>query len=191
MHLIPPTYRVHGHAIVSTDDRIADTEGRMPRALRNRADWRRFRRALDEAAVVILGRLGHEAHPEASGRKRIVVTRGMTHPSATPDVTFWNPVRTPLQDVLASVVPDGGTIAVPGGQGVFDLFLQIGYDEFHLARSNRVTLGAGAGLFAGVEGGTPAETLLREAGLVPGATEVLDPDEDVTLIVWRPRAVQD
>ena len=186
MHEIPPIYRVHGHAIVSTDDRIADAEGRMPKALRNPADWRQFQAALDAAAVVVLGRLGHEAHPNASGRKRVVVTRQETHPAAEPGLVYWNPVRTPLQEVLADIAPEGGTIAVPGGQGVFDLFLQIGYDEFHLARATRVTLGKGTSLFAGVDGGTPAEQLMGETGLVPGPTEMLDPAEEVTLTIWRP-----
>lgn len=190
MHEVPPAYSVHGHAIVSADDRIADAEGRMPKALRFTADWRRFRAALNEAVVVVLGRLGHELHPESSGRKRIVVTRGTTHPAPAPDLVFWNPLQTPLRDVLVSVAPEGGVVAVPGGQGVFDLFLQIGYDEFHLARANRVTLGDGVGLFAGVEGGTPAEVLLREGGLAPGPTEMLDADEDLTVTVWRPVAGQ-
>ncbi|ESR23521.1 hypothetical protein [Lutibaculum baratangense] len=188
MHEIPKTYRVHGHAIVSTDDRIADEQGHMPKALRVPADWRRFRKALDEAVVVVLGRLGHELHPDASGRRRIVVTRGKTHPAPTADVMFWNPLATPLQDVLASFVPGGGPIAVPGGQGVFDLFLQIGYDEFHLARAHRVTLGEGTSVFSGVDDGVPAERLLAEAGLVPGTPEILDAERDVTVAVWRPRA---
>ncbi len=190
MHDVPPRYRIHGHAIVSVDDKIADAAGRMPRPLRNTADWRNFQRAMDAAAVVVLGRLGHEAHPDASGRNRIVVTRARTHPSVSSAVTFWNPVETPLAEVLEIAAPAGGTVVVPGGQGIFDLFLQIGYDEFHLARANRVTLGEGTSLFAGVDAGTPAEELLREAGLAPGPTEMLDPAEDVTLAVWRPAGAQ-
>jgi hypothetical protein len=59
-------YAIHGHAIVSDDDKIADAHGRMPAALRNEADWRRFQDELDRAAAVLLGRRGHFAHPDES-----------------------------------------------------------------------------------------------------------------------------
>ena len=74
VEMAAPNYRIHGHAIVSENDRIADAEGRMPSALRNPADWARFQRALDEAAAVVLGRKGHLAHPNRHGRNRIVVS---------------------------------------------------------------------------------------------------------------------
>ena len=38
-----------GHAIVSADGMIADRNRRMPAALRNDADWRRFQAALDRS----------------------------------------------------------------------------------------------------------------------------------------------
>ena len=62
-----------GHAVVSADGRIADHNRQMPEVLRNDKDWRRFQAALDRAALVVLGRLGHEAHPNP-GRRRLVVT---------------------------------------------------------------------------------------------------------------------
>ena len=48
-----------GHAVVSADGRIADRHRQMPAILRNDKDWLRFQAALDRAALVVLGRLGH------------------------------------------------------------------------------------------------------------------------------------
>ena len=62
-----------GHAIVSADGAIADRQRRMPPELRNDNDWTRFQAALDASVLVVLGRLGHEAHPNP-GRRRLVVT---------------------------------------------------------------------------------------------------------------------
>ena len=71
-----PKLEFEGHAIVSVDGMIADAEGLMPAALRNDADWRLFQAALDGAALVVLGRLGHARHPNP-GRRRLVVTRAV------------------------------------------------------------------------------------------------------------------
>ena len=56
-------FRIEGHAIVSRDDRIADAGGAMPPGLRNDADWHNFQSALDEAAIVVLGRRSHVTAP--------------------------------------------------------------------------------------------------------------------------------
>ena len=45
---------IHGYAIVSDDDRIADARGVMPRALLNDADWAYFQAELDRADLVVL-----------------------------------------------------------------------------------------------------------------------------------------
>ena len=41
--------QIHGYAIISDDDRIADSGGRTPPSLRNDADWAYFQRELDGA----------------------------------------------------------------------------------------------------------------------------------------------
>ena len=43
------------------------------------------------------------------------------------------------------LLPRGGDVAVPGGQVVFDLFLKIGFDAFHLSRAHGVRLPGGRG----------------------------------------------
>ncbi len=87
-------------------------------------------------------------------------------------------------DVARALLPSGGRVAVPGGRGVFDLFLETGFDEFHLTRSARVLLPGGQPVFSRCESGVPAESVLREAGLRPGAPEVVDAASDVTACIW-------
>ena len=62
---------IHGYAIVSDDDRIADASGAMPEALRNEADWAYFQAGLDAADWVALGRASHEAAPNLRRRRRL------------------------------------------------------------------------------------------------------------------------
>ncbi|MCT8970981.1 hypothetical protein [Microbaculum marinisediminis] len=183
-HGVPAGYRVHGHAIVSADDFIAGVDGLTPPALRNEADWRRFQAALNEATVTVLGRLGHEANPNYARRRRLVLTRRIQTLEIGEGCWWWNPAGMPLAEALHEVAPGGGTIAVPGGQPVFDFFLAVGYDAFDLARAEDVVLGEGTTVFSGLEPGRTANDVLRDAGLVADPAEVLDPAANVTLTVW-------
>jgi hypothetical protein len=169
-----------GHAIVTTDGMIADHDHRMPAALRNDADWRRFQAALDGSALVVVGRLGHAAHPNP-GRKRLVVTSRVAWLERDPaddNSMFWNPAGIGFPRVLAGLGIADGTIAVTGGQRVFDLFLPW-FTEFDLAEVAGVTIPAGVPCFSG---GMPEEVLAR-AGLVAGKPEELD--AGVSLRVWK------
>jgi hypothetical protein len=67
-------YRLHGYAIVSEDDRIADAQGRFPDALKNEADWAYFQAGLDRTVLTLLGRRSHDASPNAKGRLRLVMS---------------------------------------------------------------------------------------------------------------------
>ncbi len=176
---------IHGYAIVSADDRIADASGATPSALMNAADWAYFQAGLDAADIVVLGRLGHEANPNLKGRRRLVVSTASPGLQARPDGHWWNPGRMPWNEVAATLLPGGGRVAVPGGQGVFDLFLGIGYDIFHLSRAPNVTLGEGRLLFAACEEGVRAEHVLASTGLAAGPMKALDPGPPVTLTLWR------
>ena len=115
-------WRIEGHAIVSADGRIADADGNPSPELRNDADWARFQAALDAAAVVALGRLGHDAHPNLNRRNRLVLSSGADGIERRDDAWWWNPAAVPLADALAAAAPGGGIVAVPGGRRVFDLF---------------------------------------------------------------------
>jgi dihydrofolate reductase len=179
-------YVIHGYAIVSTDDRIAGPDGRMPPALYNDADWALFQAALQRAAVTVLGRLGHEQNANKLGRNRLVVSSSVGEMERRANGIWWNPATAKAEAALAAAAPGGGTVAVVGGRRVFDLFLEIGFDEFHLTRMARVVIPGGIPVFSGVDAGRPAEEILAGRGLVPGRRESLDKDAEVTLVVWTP-----
>lgn len=174
-----------GFAIVSVDDRIADASGDMPSALKNDADWIRFQAELDASAVTVLGRLGHEAHGNPRGRQRMVVSTSVPALERRADGWWWNPAGMSWQDAIRRVAPGGGRVAVPGGQGVFDLFRRIGYDEFHLTTARKARIPEGRGVFAAVNAGDAASAVLARDGLMPGETIPIDPEAAVSLTVWR------
>jgi len=180
-----PSIEIHGYAIVSDDDRIAGADGATPPSLRNDADWAYFQRALDRADLIALGRLGHEANPNIKGRRRLVLSSQASGLERRDDAWWWNPARTPWATAAAVLLPDGGRLAIPGGQGAFDLFREIGYSAFHLSRARGVRLGGGRALFAACDRGLSAEDVLTGAGLRPGATEIIDAAADVALTIWR------
>jgi hypothetical protein len=178
-------FAIHGHAIVSADDRIADSFGQTPDTLRNDADWARFQTALDDAVLTVLGRRGHEAHPNRKGRNRLVLSSTADGIERRDDAWWWNPADVPFADALAVTAPHLGIVCVPGGRLVFDLFLSIGFDAFHLARARRVTIPDGIPVFSEVGHGRSATEILSDHGLIGGPTEILDAAEGVTLTVWR------
>lgn len=180
-------YRFEGHAIVSADDRIADANGAKTDRLNHPADWARFQGELDKAVLILIGRKSHEAEPAPRPRNRLIVTSGAKNGlEKRSDGWWWNPGVVSLDEALGTAAPAGGLVAIPGGQRVFDDFLGIGYDAFHLARKPDVSLPGGVGVFAACERGVSAEDVLSGAGLVPAGYEVLDAAASVTVTVWRP-----
>lgn len=180
-----PGYRIEGHAIVSADDRIAGADGVTPAALNNAADWARFQAALDEAVLVVLGRLSHEANPNHKKRPRLVVSSSASGIEHRTDGWWWNPARASVDNALRIAAPKGGLVAVPGGRLVFDLFLNLGFDAFQLSRSARVRLPGGIPVFTAAAGGKTADEVLAAHGMEPGPVETLDATAGVTLTVWR------
>lgn len=176
---------IHGYAIVSEDDRIADAGGRMPEALRNEADWAYFQAGLDAASLSVLGRIGHEANPNRRNRPRLVVSSRASGLERRTDAWWWNPAGLAWQDVVRAVVPQGGLVAVPGGRRVFDLFLAIGYDAFHLSRVAGLHIPGGVAVFSACDKGRDAGAVLSGAGLRPGPSRILDQHGPVILSVWR------
>jgi dihydrofolate reductase len=181
-------YEIHGHAIVSDDDKIADAAGRTPSALRNPADWARFQAALDRAAVTIVGRLGHEAHPNIRHRTRIVLSASSSGIEHRAEAWWWNPAHAPLAEALAAAAPGGGMVVVPGGRRVFDLFLHLGFDEFHLARVRGVKLPGGIPIFSECSPQRSAEEILAAHGLIAEPSEILSAAAGLSVTVWRRRA---
>jgi hypothetical protein len=110
---------INGYAIVSDDDRIAGPDGLIPASPRNEKDWGCFQRALASSDLV-------EQHA---------------------NVWLWNPARMSWMEVAKELLPRGGDVAVPGVQVVFDLFLKIGFDAFHLTRAQGVSSRGASALF--------------------------------------------
>jgi dihydrofolate reductase len=172
------TLEIVGHAIVSADGRIADRNHRMPPELRSDADWTRFQAALDAAALVVLGRLGHEAHPNP-GRRRLVVTSRVDRLERIDElVTLWNPAAMDFAEMAGALGVDNGTVAVTGGQQVFDLFLRR-FTQFDLVIVDGVLIPDGVPCFSA---GWP-DDVLAGAGLRITRSEALEPG--VRLQVWR------
>jgi hypothetical protein len=179
--------RIHGHAIVSADHMIATPQGTYPKALLNPADQKHFHEALDEAAVTVLGRLGHETDKNPRLRNRLVVSSRARGLERRADGVWWNPAYVPVADALSTVAPNGGIAAIVGGQRVFDMFLDAGggYDQFDLARAERVKIPGGLAIFEESQRGRTPEAVLAKHGLAAGPKEVLDAENQVTLTVWR------
>ena len=174
------TLDIIGHAIVSAEGNIADADHRMPAALRNEADWRRFQAALDASALVVLGRIGHEAHPNP-GRRRLVVTSRLATlgpDPADPQAMLWNPQGIAFADVISTLGIAHKTIAITGGTRVFDLFLDR-FTRFDLVEVAGVSVADGLPCFSS----GPPRLVLAAAGLHPTQAEPLD--AQALLTVWR------
>lgn len=178
--------RIEGYAIISADGMIADAAGAQPPELIVKADQRFFHAGLDKADAVAHGRFSHERGQKSEDRKRLILTRSI--PSLAPHPRharglLWNPAGASLEQAWAALGLDGGELAVIGGTDTFGLFLDIGYDAFHLTRANRARLPGGRPVFPGVPARTP-EDLLAARGLRPGPGQALDADADVILVTW-------
>jgi dihydrofolate reductase len=186
---MPLPDRIEAYAIISADGMIADHNGEQPLGLRVPADQRFFHDSLAHVRAVAHGRFSHEGGPAAKARKRLVLTRGIAalapHPKHALGL-LWNPDGASLAEAWGALGLDGGVLGVIGGTDTFGLFLDIGYDAFHLTRAARVRLPGGRPVFPQVPAVTPEEVLTRH-GMVPGPRQTLNGDPDVTLVTWVPK----
>ena len=181
-------YRIEGYAIVSADGMIADENAHMPDILRNEADLRFFDSGLARADIVVQGRNSHEGHETSARRRRLVVTRKIAAIEPNPDLPnsmLWNPAGASFPEACAALGLSSGVAAIIGGPEVYGLFLEIGYDSFHLSRSGKVNLPGGLPVFPQGRLGRSPEEVLRQYGLEPGAERTLDEANGVTLVSWR------
>ena len=177
-------YAIHGYAIVSDDGMIATRDGAMPAALKNEADWRYFQAGLDLADLVLLGRKSHESHPDPR-RPRLVASTSVESLDKRSDAWWWNPSAMPLDRVLETILPGGGRVAVPGGQGVFDLLSDAcAFSYFHMARAVGVRMTNGHPIFSAIARGMTVESVLARSGMRPGPSSFIDPVAPVVLTVW-------
>ena len=176
---------VHGYALVSSNDCIAAADGVTPPTLRNAKDWEYYQNAQARSALVAFGRRSHEAEPNVRGDPRLVVSRSAGGLERRADGWWWDPERVGWPEVAARLLPEGGEVAAGGGQGLFDLFLAIGFDAFHLSRARHVTLPGGLAIFSACNAGLTADQVLAGAGLRVGEHLPLDPEAGVEMDVWR------
>src|SRR5271157_3712125 len=176
---------IAGYAIVSDDDRIAGADGLVPASLRNEMDWAYYQRALARSDLIVFGHRSHELEPNVRGDLRLVISRRAAGLEQRTDAWWWSPALVTWAEVAKRVLPRGGDVAVPGGQGVFDLFLAIGFDAFHLSRAHGVTLPGGRAIFSACDAGLSVEAVLAGAGLLLSKTIPLDPEHGVEMYVWR------
>ena len=182
---MPGSLDITGYAIVSDDDKIAGADGLTPASLRNPKDWELYQRAQELASVVVFARRSHELEPNVHKTPRLVVSRDAAGLEQRPDGWWWDPRRTTWEEVAARVLPAGGRVAVGGGQVVFDLFLMIGFDGFHLSRARGVKLPGGRSVFSACDAGVSAATVLEQRGLSLTKTIPLDPEHGVEMTIWR------
>jgi dihydrofolate reductase len=181
-----PGLTIEGLAVVSADGMIADAAGVQPSSLKIEADQRFFFATCAKADVLVHGRNSSEGGPHAADKRRIILTRSVAGVAPDPEnakAILWNPAATPLAAAWQALGLAGGLMIVIGGTDGFGLFLELGYDTFHLSRTAKVRLPGGRPVFPGVPARTP-EDLLSEHGLKPGATRVLDPSAELTLTTW-------
>lgn len=180
--------RIEGYAVVGDDDRIADADGFMPDELRNDAEWQFFQAGLDEADVTVLGRKSHDLTANPKRRRRLIMTRSVKDVEARVDGVHWNPEGASLDTALASFDIPVKSLAVAGGQAVFDYFLKPPhrFTCFYLSHVYGVSLPDGIGVFSGIAPmrGVRAEHILRQHGFQQGVPRILDPELDV--VAWRP-----
>jgi hypothetical protein len=97
---------------------------------------------------------------------------------------LWNPAGASFEDARCALGAPDGVLAVIGGANVFGLFLEIGYDSFHLSRANNVRLPSGRRLLPQARPDVTPEEILASHGLKPGPEQVLDAAAGVTLVNW-------
>jgi len=183
---------IEGYAIISADGMLADSNLVIPPGLVVPADQEFFHGRLKDAAVVVQGRNSHEGGEAATGRRRLVVTSRVAQLAPHPDYPnafLWNPRGATLDEACAAVGAGPGICAIIGGGSVYSLFLEIGYDAFHLTRAPRVYLPGGRPVFESVSSGRTPEEELAARGLEPGAPQLLDTQAHVTLVTWRRRQI--
>ena len=84
---------IHGYAIVSDDDKIADANGEIPLSMRNDKDWEQYQAALAASDLVVFARVSHENEPNTRGDPRVVVSRDAKGLEQRPDAWWWNPAE--------------------------------------------------------------------------------------------------
>jgi hypothetical protein len=179
--------RIEGLAVISADGMIADARGIQPDALKIEADQRFFHATLDEATALAHGRNSAEGGPHMARRRRLILTHMVKDLARDPrndKAVYWNPAGASLEQAWNALGLSGGLLAVIGGTEPFGLFLELGYDAFHLSHASQARLPGGRPVFPGIPPAAP-EALLAQHGLKPDPVRVLDEKAGLTMVTWR------
>jgi len=181
--------RIEGYAAISREGMIATADGRFPEAIMVPADQAFYQDSVDAASAVANGRHSAEGGPKEKLRRRLVLTRRVNTLMPDPDnakALLWNPATAPFDEAWARLGIAGGTLAVVGGTDVFGLFLAIGYDTFHLTRTD-ASVAEGRPVFPGVGTVATVEEVMTRSGLVLRDTRLLDASVNCRVEAWVPR----
>jgi dihydrofolate reductase len=184
---MPGPQRIEGFAIISEDGMLADAERRIPAGLQVEADQSFFHGSLAAAAAVVHGRHSHEGGSLAPRRPRLIATRQIAGTARDPgnsNALFWNPQGATLAQAWTDLGAPDGMLAVIGGADLYQLFVTIGYDAFHLTRAAGIYMPGGRTVFPGLGRNRTPEDVLRDAGLVPAKARILDRTAGITLVSW-------
>lgn len=181
--------RIEGYAVISAEGMIATADGKFPENIKIPADHEFYQDSVAAASAVANGRHSAEGGIGEKHRKRIILTRRVDMLTPDPDnprAILWNPATAPFEEAWARLGIDGGSLAVVGGTDTFGLFLTIGYDVFHLTRTD-ASMPKGRPVFPGVGTTTTAEEALTKAGMVRKSTRMLDPSVNCRVEEWVPK----
>ncbi len=181
--------RIEGYAVISREGMIATADGRFPDELRIPADHQFYQESVDRASAVANGRHSAEGGEKEKIRHRLRLTRGVNRlvpDPRNPRVILWNPAATPFEEAWGRLGIGDGTLAVVGGTDVFELFLTIGYDIFHLTRTE-ASVPRGRPVFPGVGIQGTVEEVMAKHGLVLRETRMLDPSVNCRVEAWVPK----
>ena len=120
-------------------------------------------------------------------RHRLILSRkiaGLARDPLNDRTVHWNPAGASLDQAWEALGLSGGLLAVIGGTEPFGLFLELGYDAFHLSHASQARLPGGRPVFPGIPPAT-AGALLARHGLKPGPVQVLDDKAGLTMVTWR------
>ena len=138
---------------------IADAHGVQPDSLKLEADQRLFHGMLDQATALAHGRNSGEGGPRhgaaAAADPDAAPVAGVARDPLNDKTVHWNPAGASLDEAWAALGLSGGLLAVIGGTDPFGLFLDIGYDAFHLSRAAQRALPGGRPVFPGIPPRTP------------------------------------
>ncbi len=182
--------RIEGYAVISREGMIATADGKSPEEIKIPADHQFYHDSVDRASAVANGRHSAEGGPKEKLRRRLLLTRRVNRlmpDPGNPRTILWNPGSTPFDEAWARLGIEDGILAVVGGTDVFGLFLTLGYDTFHLSRTD-ASVPRGRPVFPGVCTAATVEDVMAKAGLVLRDTRLLDPTTSTRVEAWVPKS---